>query len=78
MGATDDMLADLRRDFGVHAYQIGWLNQTIKNAEENLARIVAMKIKPTPDVLDAVLQDIITALRSGRDSADAEARKNAQ
>lgn len=74
--ATDEMLADFRRDFGVHTYQIGWLNQVIRQAEENLER--AMKLKCSPDVLDAVLRDVITLLRSGRENAEAEAKKNAR
>lgn len=74
--ATDEMLADFRRDFGVHTYQIGWLNQTIRQAEENLERIRAMKC--SPEVLDAVLKNVITLLRRGREDAEAEAKKNAQ
>ena len=75
MSATDEMLADFRRDFKIHTYQIGWLNQTIKQAEENLERIRAMKC--SPEVLDA-LKNVITLLRRGREDAEAEAKKNAQ
>lgn len=76
MSATEEMLADFRKDFGVHSYQIGWLNQTIKQAEENLTRIRAMKC--SQEALDAALGDVIALLRAGREIAEAEAKKNAR
>lgn len=76
MSATDEMLADFRRDFGVHTYQIGWLNQTIKQAEGALMRIRAGRLED--EVLAATLQGVVDGLRIGRENAEAEAKKNAQ
>ncbi len=76
MSATDDLLKEARRDFGLSSYQIGWLNQTIKHAEEKLTRIRSMPL--SSEALDAVLLDVVNALRSGRENAEAEAKKNEQ
>lgn len=72
MSATDDLLKEARRDFGLSSYQIGWLNQTIKHAEEKLTRIRSMPL--SSEALDAVLLDVVNALRSGRENAEAEAK----
>ena len=76
LSATDDLLREARRDFGLSSYQIGWLNQTIKHAEEKLTRIRSMPL--SSEALDAVLLDVVNALRSGRENAEAEAKKNEQ
>ena len=76
MSATDDLLKEARRDFGLSSYKIGWLNQTIKHAEEKLTRIRSMPL--SSEALDAVLLDVVNALRSGRENAEAEAKKNEQ
>ena len=75
MSATDDMLSDYRRDFNAHTYQIGWLNQTCRQAEDALTRIRAGRLDDA--VLAATLQDVIDGLRRGRENSEAEAKKNA-
>jgi hypothetical protein len=73
MSATDDLLSSYRRDQSISSYQIGWLKQTIKIAEEKLSRLADVK---NHDVLMAVITDVINGLRDGRESAEAAAKEN--
>lgn len=75
LSATDEMLSDFRRDFCIHTYQIGWLNQTCRQAEDALMRIRAGRLDD--EVLAATLQGVIDGLRRGRENSEAEAKKNA-
>jgi hypothetical protein len=72
--ATLELMREANRDLAVHSYQIGWLNQTIKHAEEKLSRLSDVKNR---DVLMAVIADVIRELRDGRENAEAQAKENA-
>jgi hypothetical protein len=74
MSATDEMLRDSNRRLAIDAYQIGWLRQTIKHAEEKLARLDSIKDR---SVLNVIIADIIGELRAGRESAEAQANERA-
>jgi hypothetical protein len=74
MSATDEMLRDSNRRLSIDAYQIGWLRQTIKHAEEKLSRLDDIKDRK---VLNVIIADIISELRAGRESAEEQAEKNA-
>lgn len=63
----------VNRHIAVDSFQIGWLKQTIKHAEETLGRASSLKREQLDTVIAAVIRD----LREGRERAQEEAEKSA-